>query len=375
VTKTAPPPSTTAADRRADAPPTVVTGPAPPPDPPGDPGPAAAPPASLARLAGVWLLLLLLGMLVVWIGLSPSVEQRDQRALLADYQAEIESASNQAFGLPGIQAPTESPSIGSAVGVLDAERTGLHSVTIEGTEPAQTRQGPGHVIGTAGPGQPGNSAVVGRRHLYGSPFDSLGDMTNGDRILVTTVQGRSVYTVRYVGHRQIVDASASSSSSAPATTTTTAAPTSSTTAPADGAPTTTAPAAPAAAPLLPDGSLTPSQLFGPTDDDRLTLVTTDSDLPWSTANAIVVVAALDGKPYAPTPQGGRTPAGDGRHGDPGIFAPLALAALFALAAVVTAVWLHRYVPWRSAYLLSAPLLLAATILLAEQVAAAMPAWT
>jgi hypothetical protein len=83
---------------------------------------------------------------------------------------------------------------------------------------------------------------------------------------------------------------------------------------------------------------------------------------------------MDGQPFAPTPQGGRTSEGDGRHGDPGFGAPLLLAALFTLAAIATAVWLHRNLPWRSAYLLSAPLVVAATILLAEALAAVLPAW-
>jgi hypothetical protein len=51
-----------------------------------------------------------------------------------------------------------------------------------------------------------------------------------------------------------------------------------------------------------------------------------------------------------------------------------LALLAYAVAVVGAVWLHRHVPWRSAYLLSAPLLIALTIVVAEQLAAALPAW-
>jgi sortase A len=331
------------------------------------------PSGSSVRIVAVWFLLTLVGVLVVLLGLSPAAQQRDQRALFADYSAKIESASNQAFGLPGVQTPTEAPSVGDPVAILDEQHIGLHSVAVEGSDPAQTREGPGHVVGTAAPGQPGNAAVVARSHLYGATFGSLADMAIGDRILVTTEEGQSAYTVRYVGHREITDAS---DSSAPATTTTTAAPATTTTAPAADA--SAAPAAPPAAapdpPLLPDGPLTPAQLYGPTPDDRLTLVTSDSDAPWGTSDALVVVARLDGQPYAPTPQGGRTPQGDGRHGDPGFGAPLLLAALFTVAAMATSVWLYRNLPWRSAYLLSAPLVVAATIVLAETMAAALPAW-
>jgi sortase A len=369
VTVTAPPPSMTETASAPEAQPSVVHDPSAPGESPPHPTERTAP-SSPVRLVVGWLLLTLLGVLVVLLGLSTTVEQRDQRALLGTYRADIESASNQAFGLPGLEAPIDAPSPGSPVAVLDAETTGLHSVAVEGTEPAQTRQGPGHVVGTAGPGQPGNSVVLGRSHLYAAPFASLADMALGDRILVSTVQGQSVYAVRYVGRHEITDAATSSASAAAtgAEPTTTPTPT---TGDATPAPT----GAPPPAPTLPDGPLTPTQLFGPTDDDRLTLVTSDSAIPWSTGEAVVVVARLEGQPFAPTPQGGRTVEGDGRHADPGILAPLLLAALLMLVAVVAAVWLHRSVPWRSAYLLSAPLLVAATILLAEQIAGTMPAWT
>ncbi len=91
--------------------------------------------------------------------------------------------------------------------------------------------------------------------------------------------------------------------------------------------------------------------------------------------AQVVVARLDGAPFAPTPQGGRTSEDDGRSGDPGAVAPLGLALLTYVAAVAGTVWLHRNLPWRSAYLLTAPILLALTIVIAEQIAMSLPAWS
>ncbi len=103
-------------------------------------------------------------------------------------------------------------------------------------------------------------------------------------------------------------------------------------------------------------------------------MTSAGGAPWSADRATVVVATLDGQPFAPTPQGGRTPGGDGRSSDPDAWAPLALALLGYGLVVATSVWAYRRLSWRSAYLVSAPLLLAGTILLAEQVARTLPAW-
>jgi hypothetical protein len=53
---------------------------------------------------------------------------------------------------------------------------------------------------------------------------------------------------------------------------------------------------------------------------------------------------------------------------------VALATLAYLVAAATAVVLYRRARPRSAYLLTAPPLLAATILMAEAVARTLPAW-
>jgi hypothetical protein len=42
--------------------------------------------------------------------------------------------------------------------------------------------------------------------------------------------------------------------------------------------------------------------------------------------------------------------------------------------VAASIWMHRTLSWRSAYLLSAPLLLALTIVVGEQIAHVLPAW-
>ncbi len=345
--------------------------------------PAALPltPRRVALVVVAWLVVTLVGIVLVLHQVGPLLEQRDQRALLGEYRTDIRQAASEAFGLPGTEVPTQAVPVGAPVGIVDINRTELRQVAVEGAGPQQTRRGPGHLAGSAGLGQPGNSVLVGRRTLFGGPFRTLGDLRAGDRILVTTTQGRSVYEVGHVGRHQLVETLGDEATAdRPATEATGEAP-SGDPGTATGDPTDdgedAAEASDGAEPeaLLPRGPLTLDELYGPSEDDRLTLVTSASGAPWASEEALVVVARMDGLPFAPTPQGGRTSDGDGRGGDPSATAPL-LLALLAYAAVVTAAAVsYRRVPWRSAYVLSAPPLVALTIVLAEQLARTLPAWS
>ena len=71
----------------------------------------------------------------------------------------------------------------------------MNEVVVEGARSGQLRAGPGHVVGSSLPGQPGNAVIAGRRLLYGGPFRHLGSLARGDRIVVTTGQGKSTYRV------------------------------------------------------------------------------------------------------------------------------------------------------------------------------------
>jgi sortase A len=68
---------------------------------------------------------------------------------------------------------------------------------VQGTGLAQLALGPGHVPGTAMPGQVGNFAVAGHRVTAGNPFWSELQLRPGDLAFVTTA--RSVYTYRVSG--------------------------------------------------------------------------------------------------------------------------------------------------------------------------------
>jgi len=69
---------------------------------------------------------------------------------------------------------------------------------VEGTDSEALEKGPGHLRTSPMPGQPGNAVVAGRRTTYGAPFRRLDRMMRGDKIKVTTRQGRATYTVQRV---------------------------------------------------------------------------------------------------------------------------------------------------------------------------------
>jgi sortase A len=310
---------------------------------------------------------------LVLYGVGPMLEVRSQRSLLTDYRVEIDQAANSFNSTVESEASIEAPELGTPVAILDVGDMEMEQVVVEGVGPQQTRRGPGHVPGTAGPGQPGNSAIVARTSAFGGVFRKLDDLDRGDRILVTTTQGRSVYEVSEVRSASVSDASGAPGEETTTTELITTTTTTSTSAPeasrpAGGTTTTTT------KPLLPGGSLTTADLYGPTPDDRLTLVTSASWLPWSARRATVVVALMDGRPFEPTPQGGRTGTQDGRGSDSSALAPLILAAAAYVVAALVAVTLYRRSRPRSAYLLTAPPLVAATVLLAETAARLLPAW-
>jgi sortase A len=111
---------------------------------------------------------------------------RTQDVLYADLRGQLSR------GTAPIGAPI---AIGAPVAVLDIDKLRLRDVVVEGSDATTLVAGPGHEGGTPLPGQPGTSVVLGRRGTFGAPFRQLDRLRSGDRITVTTGQGRFVYAV------------------------------------------------------------------------------------------------------------------------------------------------------------------------------------
>jgi sortase A len=108
-------------------------------------------------------------------------------------------------GLTPVNGPVAA---GTPVAFLEIPAIGVREVVVEGTRASDLVDGPGHLPGSALPGQPGVSSILGRRTAYGGPFGDLDRLVPGDEVLVTTGQGVHTYEVLDTAVRERADAAA-----------------------------------------------------------------------------------------------------------------------------------------------------------------------
>ena len=87
---------------------------------------------------------------------------------------------------------TARPELGDAIARLEIPRLGADLYVVEGDGERQLRLGPGHIAGTALPGQYGNCIIAGHRDTH---FRVLKDIRAGDEIVLDTRQGEYRYRV------------------------------------------------------------------------------------------------------------------------------------------------------------------------------------
>jgi LPXTG-site transpeptidase (sortase) family protein len=92
-------------------------------------------------------------------------------------------------------ATTSEQKVATAIGQLQIPALSLSTTVVEGAELPQLTFGPGHLHGTALPGQAGNAVIAGHRTTWGRPFAHLDALHRGDRIIFTNFSGRSTYVV------------------------------------------------------------------------------------------------------------------------------------------------------------------------------------
>jgi sortase A len=91
--------------------------------------------------------------------------------------------------------PVSQPAEGSGLARLQIPALGVDQIVVAGTSTGDLAKGPGHYTGTALPGQSGNIAIAGHRTTDGAPFNRLGTLSVGDRIVLTASNGQP-YTYR-----------------------------------------------------------------------------------------------------------------------------------------------------------------------------------
>jgi sortase A len=133
---------------------------------------------------------LMVFLVVFGLGLSALQEQRAQHQLYARLRGFFSPSSPIAPPVGGLIKP------GTPIALLNSPAAGLHNtVVVEGTSSGDLMSGPGHLRDSVLPGQVGQSILLGRSLTAGAPFAHVTRVETGDLIVVTTGQGRFVYSV------------------------------------------------------------------------------------------------------------------------------------------------------------------------------------
>lgn len=105
-----------------------------------------------------------------------------------------------AYDLAQATAPTGPAKEGQPVAVLNIPAIGLrNAVVVEGTTSRDLALGPGHVRASALPGEVGWSFIYGKVATFGAPFARLEQLQLGDVITVADGQGVAKYRVHSFG--------------------------------------------------------------------------------------------------------------------------------------------------------------------------------
>lgn len=110
-------------------------------------------------------------------------------ALLWQHRLEDRWARVLADEIPAAPAP------GDPVAKIVIPGLGVERVVVEGQDRASLRKAPGHVPGSALPGELGNAVIRGHRLLWSGPFRDLHTLNLGSEIHVQTTTGTAVYLV------------------------------------------------------------------------------------------------------------------------------------------------------------------------------------
>lgn len=130
------------------------------------------------------------------------VTARDQQQLQRDLQRIwAEPPPTPVAPVPG--ARPVAVELGAAYAViriprLDTDRTQPYAkVVVQGTGVEDLKKGPGHMVQTQDPGQPGNVVISGHRTTYGAPFADIDRLQPGDAIVLETRD--TWFTYRVIG--------------------------------------------------------------------------------------------------------------------------------------------------------------------------------
>jgi sortase A len=105
-------------------------------------------------------------------------------------------AATAATTVKSTPKPTPKPVVIKAVGQIIIDKIGLTMPIADRAETAQLRVAVGLLGGSALPGTPGNTIILGHRmYTYGRHFNRLDEVVTGDKIVIVTKERRLTYEV------------------------------------------------------------------------------------------------------------------------------------------------------------------------------------
>lgn len=92
--------------------------------------------------------------------------------------------------------PEKPPANQKVLGIIRIDKIDVNTPIVEGVSASNLKAGIGHIPGTAGLGNPGNSALAGHRsYTFGKFFNRLDELEIGDEIVITTKKEQLKYKV------------------------------------------------------------------------------------------------------------------------------------------------------------------------------------
>lgn len=160
-------------------------------------GPRPAATARLATFSLVSLVALTFGLLVHLAIISP---MHFTSAQLKKAEALRYELANGTAPVGQVNSAGYLHESGTPLAFLSIPKINVDAVVIEGTTSADTMDGIGHRRDTVLPGQEGISVLYGRQAAYSGVFGRLGELKIGDTITALTGQGKLNFTVTAVRH-------------------------------------------------------------------------------------------------------------------------------------------------------------------------------
>jgi sortase A len=136
-------------------------------------------------------LVLLFVVYLLWgTGLQTAAAQDDLRS-----QLNLDGSAGSSTSEDSPDSSLDDVGIGDAYGIIRIPRFGddWEWVIVQGVEDEDLRNGPGHYLDSANPGELGNFAVAAHRSGHGEPFAPFPELHVGDIVEIETVDGTFIY--------------------------------------------------------------------------------------------------------------------------------------------------------------------------------------